>query len=98
MKFCRDENVLRQLGILSPVTFQPLMLVAGSRLEPATVGLRALGNVTPDDVYYSRREGILNRRLELKEKTMARRRRQNKGMPGPKEPDRTEEPTLEPGA
>jgi hypothetical protein len=58
----------------------------------------ALGNVAPDDVYYGRRERILNRRQELKEKTLARRRRRNHGMPGPKEPDRTEKPSLAPRA
>jgi len=54
----------------------------------------ALGNITPDDVYYGRRERILNHRQELKEKTLARRRRRNHGMPGLKEPDRTEKPSL----
>ncbi|HUT61835.1 MAG TPA: DDE-type integrase/transposase/recombinase [Phycisphaerae bacterium] len=58
----------------------------------------ALGNVTPDDVYYGRRENILNRRQELKEKTLARRRRQNKGVPGPKGTDPTEKPSLPPRA
>jgi len=58
----------------------------------------ALGNVTPDDVYYGRRERILNRRRELKAKTLARRRRENKGMPGLKEPDRAENPSLSPRA
>jgi len=58
----------------------------------------ALGNVTPDDVYFGRRERILNRRKELKEKTLARRRRRNHGMPGLKEPDRTENPSLAPKA
>ena len=58
----------------------------------------ALGNVTPDDVYCGRRERLLNRRGELKTKTLARRQRQNKGMPGLKQPDRTEKPSLAPRA
>jgi len=55
-----------------------------------------LGNVTPYDVYFGRREGILNRRQELKEKTLARHRRRNKGVPRPKGTDRTETPSLAP--
>ena len=34
----------------------------------------------------------MNRRQELEEKTLARRRRHNKGVPGPKGTDRTEKP------
>jgi len=58
----------------------------------------ALGNVTLDDAYYGRRERILNRRRELKEKMLARRRRLNHGMPGLKGTDRTEKPPLAPTA
>ena len=37
----------------------------------------AIGNVTPDDVYYGRREEILEKRKQLKTKTMLERRRIN---------------------
>ena len=37
----------------------------------------ALGNVTPDDVYYGRRQSIFERRRKLKEQTLARRKRLN---------------------
>jgi hypothetical protein len=38
---------------------------------------RTWNQLLPDDVYYGRRESIIRRRAELKERTMARRRKEN---------------------
>ena len=37
----------------------------------------AIGNVTPDDVYYDRREKIVEKRKQLKTKTILERKRIN---------------------
>ena len=39
--------------------------------------LEKLDTITPDDVYFSRREAILKRRAELKKKTMEERKEYN---------------------
>jgi len=38
---------------------------------------QAIGNVRPDDVYYGQREEILNKRAELKRKTILEREKHN---------------------
>jgi hypothetical protein len=39
--------------------------------------MKAIGNVTPDDVYHSRQRAILSRREEIKRLTLERRKKEN---------------------
>jgi len=41
----------------------------------------ALDNVTPDDVYFGRRDSILDRRAKIQKLTLARRRGYNPNSP-----------------
>ncbi|MCH8119056.1 MAG: hypothetical protein IIC00_04920 [Planctomycetes bacterium] len=42
----------------------------------------AIGNVTPDDVYYGQREKILNKRAELKRKIILEKKKYNSKIIG----------------
>ena len=44
---------------------------------------KALGNVTPDDVYFGRRDSIIDERARLRRRIMARRRGYNVSSPRP---------------
>ncbi len=41
------------------------------------MGLTAIGNVTPDDMYHGRQHAILSRREKIKRLTLERRKKEN---------------------
>ncbi len=54
----------------------------------------ALGNVTPDDVYFGRKENILAHRAEVKKEILARRRAFNNLKPCPRHTDLSLNPPM----
>ena len=64
--------------------------ILASPYHPQTTGKteryhEVLGNVTPDDVYFGRREALPARRARLKQRTIARRKARNTGRSRPTE-------------
>jgi hypothetical protein len=53
------------------------MHTSGVDLSQRTPVLKVMGNVTPDDVYYGRRESTLARRARFKEETLPRHKAMN---------------------